>query len=257
MTIPGKEIFSCHDRHGPIQVFDDGNKRYLAFGNDDEQSCLLKNAPSHLQYDYTKAMLLPLIFETKDLQPAEKQILILGLGAGSLANCLLKQLPDHSLTAVELRQAVIDVAYDYFELSNHISLTVLTADAKHHIENDRQQYRLIFSDIYSASGMDDAQAQKSYLTHCLRLLATHGWLVLNFWREHRANDQLLNFLKLHCQEIRIVTTESGNWIVMASKQRQIIGHKQLLSNAKRLAEPLGFSLLPSLKRLQTIKHKAY
>lgn len=249
MTISGKEIFCCEDHEGLIQVFDDGNKRYLAFGNNDEQSCILKNAPYHLQYDYTRAMILPLVFETT-CPPENTHILLLGLGAGSLANCLLRQADHHHIIAIELRQAVIDVAYQYFQLPRHSRLTVLKADANNYIANDQQQYRLIFSDIYSANGMDNAQIEPHYLGHCLRLLSADGWLVLNFWREHRSNDALLDFLKLHCQQIWIVTTKSGNWVVLATKQNQDSTPKQRLSKAKQLSRQLGFSLIASLKKLQ-------
>lgn len=252
MAIPGKEIFHCHDRFGQIQVFDDGNKRYLAFGNDDEQSCLLKNAPSHLQYDYTRTMLLPLVFQAQQPQTNNSHILLLGLGGGSLANCLLNLLPSCQITAIELRQTVVDIAYQYFELPKSKRLNVVTGDAKQFIKNDRQQYRLIFSDIYSADGIDNAQVQIDYLAYCLQLLTTGGWLVLNFWREHRGNERLLAFLKSQCQEVRIATTASGNWIVLASKHSQAISPKQLLGYARQLSEQLGFSLLPSLKKLQAV-----
>ena len=252
MAIPGKEIFRHDDNYGPIQVFDDGNKRYLAFGNDDEQSCLLKKAPTHLQHEYSKAMLLPLIFEGNHTTANNKHILLLGLGAGSLANCLLGLLANHTVTAVELRQAVIDIAYQYFELTTSQRLKLVIADANHYIKDDQQQYRLIFSDIYSAQGVDSAQIQTSYLADCLKRLTPDGWLVLNFWREHRSDDQLLDFLKAHCQDIRMITTLSGNWIILASRQRNTLSRKQLASNAKQLSEQLGFSLLASLKKIHVV-----
>ena len=50
MSITGKEIKSIIDEYGLIQVFDDGNKRYLAFGFNDEQGCILKSQPQNLFY---------------------------------------------------------------------------------------------------------------------------------------------------------------------------------------------------------------
>ena len=252
MAILGKEIFRCEDSYGPIQVFDDGNKRYLAFGNEDEQSCLLKKAPSHLQHEYSRAMLLPLLFDDDYSTAKNKHILLLGLGAGSLANCLLALLSNHTVTAVELRQAVIDIAYQYFELTTSQRLTLVVADANHYIKDDQQRYRFIFSDIYSAKGVDGAQIQTSYLADCLKRLTIDGWLVLNFWREHRGDDQLLDFLKSQCQEIRMVTTSSGNWVILASRQRNTLSRKQLANNAKQLSVQLGFSLLASLKKMHVV-----
>ena len=56
MPVPGKEIFRSHDQYGQVQVYDNGNKRYLAFGSSDEQSCQLKTDPAQLQYEYSRAM---------------------------------------------------------------------------------------------------------------------------------------------------------------------------------------------------------
>ena len=39
----GKEVHRRYDELGIIQVFDDGNKRYLSFGTADEQSCQLRD----------------------------------------------------------------------------------------------------------------------------------------------------------------------------------------------------------------------
>ena len=58
----GKELYRYYDEYGPLQVFDDGNKRYLSFGDGDEQSCQLKSDPLQLQHDYSRAMLLVLLF---------------------------------------------------------------------------------------------------------------------------------------------------------------------------------------------------
>ena len=41
-----KSIFKTIDEYGPIEVFDDGAKRYLKFGNDHEQSLQIKATPT-------------------------------------------------------------------------------------------------------------------------------------------------------------------------------------------------------------------
>ncbi len=60
MSLPGKEISRSYDDYGPVIVMDDGNKRYMAFSENDEQSCLLKSEPYLLQHDYCRAMMLVL-----------------------------------------------------------------------------------------------------------------------------------------------------------------------------------------------------
>lgn len=248
MAVQGKEIHRSHDQYGPIQVFDDGNKRYLAFGNNDEQSCQLKTNPAHLQYDYTRAMLLPLLFK-----PDPKKILLLGLGGGSLANCLHHHNPQTVITAVELRQQVIDIAYRYFQLPHNKKLTTIQADAADYLrDKEPNDFDLIFSDIYGPTGLDELQLQERYIDQCYHCLNDHGWLILNYWSEHRGKNETLNLLRTRFSQVKTSSTQTGNWVILASRQPQHTSNKQLQDRARQWSKRLGFSLQSPLSKLQEV-----
>lgn len=256
MAIPGKEIFRTHDRYGPVQVFDDGNKRYLALGSDDQQSCQLKTAPAQLQYDYTRAMLLPLLFK-----PQPKNCLLLGLGGGSLANCLYQLLDTAHITAVELRSGVIEVAYSHFSLPDSPRLSIIESDARDYLReletcnttnHQPINFDMIFSDIYGSEGLDDLQLQEHYIDQCQQLLTPDGWLILNCWKEHRGDAALLSLLKERFNSISMCTTQSDNWVIIASQSTHQLSLKELRGRAKKLAEALGFSLHGVLSKLRKV-----
>lgn len=71
-----KLSYQAQDEYGTVTVYDDGDCYILSFAAHDEQSRCLKAAPHILQYDYTQAMLLVLLF----CRP--KRVLLLGLGGG-------------------------------------------------------------------------------------------------------------------------------------------------------------------------------
>lgn len=244
-----KEIYRSYDEFGPVQVFDDGNQRQLAFGEGDQQSCMHKAQPDQLHYDYTRAMCLALLFNT-DANDA----LLLGLGAGSLASFLYRQQPQLHITAVELRQLVIDVAYRYFELPRGERLTVINDNALHYLQRtEPADYHFIFSDIYTASGVDDLQLQESYLDMCRECLHTDGWLILNCWREHKADGDLIDVLHSKFSQLYSCTTQSGNWIIFASNSSQQLNHKILPQTAKALSTQVGFNLQSLLKKMQPLR----
>jgi len=248
MAIPGKEIFRSYDDIGPVQILDDGNKRYLAFGSDDEQSCQLKTHPTQLQYEYTRAMLLALLFHRDP-----RRALLLGLGGGSLAGCLHQYWPKLAITAVELRRTVIDAAHRYFQLPRDERLEVLEADAGDYLrDHEPNDFDLIFSDLYGAEGVDDLQLQERYLDQCLACLGPDGWLVLNCWREHRSQTDFLQTLKQRFIDVRVCMTQSGNWIILCGRQRAKISDKQLRQDAKHLGAQLGFSLQTPLAKLRLV-----
>ena len=62
MSDLGVEIHRSYDELGPIRVFENGSRRYLAFGEEAEQSCIDLHDPAKLVYEYTQAMILALLF---------------------------------------------------------------------------------------------------------------------------------------------------------------------------------------------------
>lgn len=243
----GKEIFRNYDEFGPVQVFDDGTKRYLSFGEGDEQSCVLKADPFLLQHDYTRAMLMPLLFtEPRDA-------LLIGLGGGALANCLLHHLPEMDLRVVELRHTVVKVARRYFDLPRIDRLTIFEQDvAAFFDEADIPRTDLLLSDIYGAEGMDPQYFQPWYIESCARLLNDSGWLVLNCWDEHRGERETLQAITELFAEVYTCTVPTGNWIILAAKEASTRDEPTLRTLAKARSRQFGFSFTENLNRMYQV-----
>ncbi len=244
MSVLGKKVFQTADKFGTVGVYDDGDKRYLSFGQDLEQSCLLKSDPFLLQHQYARAMLLVLLFK----QP--KRGILFGLGGGCLASCLHHHFPEMTLQAVELRRTVIKVAYRYFQLPRSERLDVINMDVGEYIEeHDSAKADLIFSDIYDVEGLDLTQLQPWFIEQCDRLLSEDGWLVLNCWREHRNEKETLEAISTRFADVRVCATIDGNWIIFAGKKVDHSSNNQLRDSAKSLSRQLGYSLTRHLNRL--------
>ncbi len=250
MSPLGKEIFRTYDEFGPVQVFDDGAKRYLSFGEGEEQSCVLKAQPHLLQHDYTRAMLLPLLFA----QP--RSALLVGLGGGALANCLLHHMPDMPLSVVELRHAVVKVARRYFELPRAPQLTIIEQDiAAYFAESATAPVDLLLSDIYGAEGMDPQYFQPWYIEACAHALSDSGWLVLNCWDEHRGEHETLESIAESFAEVYTCAVTSGNWIILACKQTNAIDEAEFKARAKALSKQFGYAVTENLHRLYQVHPK--
>lgn len=248
MAVPGRELYRSYDEIGCIRVTEDGDKRYLAFGDNDEQSCWLKTEPLLPQHEYNRVMLLALLFITP------KHCTTLGLGSGSLNHCLHVHLPELKQQVVELRQGVIDITYQYFQFPRSKRLKVFTMDAFEFLSeapNDRKIKKsdILFSDIYSAEGLDEKQLSLEYLQRCHRQLKNNGWLVLNCWREHQT-ESLLESLQDLFQDVRSCTTASGNWLIFAGRHYDNQSTKQLKTKARGLNHQLGFPLNSYLNKLK-------
>lgn len=244
MSLPGKEIHRGYDEFGVIRVLDDGNKRYLSFGDVDEQSCWLKSEPFIPQHEYVRAMMLVLLF----CEP--KRCISLGLGAGSLNSCLHASFPSLKQEVVELRSGVIDAAYKYFQLPRSKRLVLHHMDAKDFLQSvESKKADIIFSDIYGADGLDEQQLQPDFIDECYYRLKPEGWLVLNCWRDHRGTEAL-QLLKTMFVDVRSCQTQSGNWVILAGRHKNTVSLKQLKIQARDLVKQLGFSLSTPLSKLK-------
>lgn len=244
MGLPGKEIYRGYDQYGVVLVVEDGPKRYLAFGDQDEQSCWLKHEPLSPQHEYVRAMLLVLLFK----EP--KQSISFGLGAGSLNSCLHGHFPSLKQQVVELRPEVVNVAYKYFQLPRGKRMVVHTMDANTYLQTEiGKKADILFSDIYSADGLDAVQLAPDFILRCADRLKTDGWLVLNCWREHQSTDLLETLCELF-DDVRSCATQSGNWILFAGKKASHKNASQLKKDVRELNQRLGFSLNSHLARLQ-------
>lgn len=242
----GHLIFDTYDSYGEIRVIEQGAKRLLAFGPGDEQSACLKENPAALVFDYTQAMLLSLLYTDNP-----RKVLLVGLGAGSLATCLHTHYSACQLTAIELRQTVIDVAYRYFGLPRSKRLRVLCEEGLIGLQSLSKQQDIIFSDIYLHEGMHSNQRNREYIQRCAQLLKPTGILVTNCWREHQEDNQVLDLLKETFKHVNACNTHDHNWLIFASAQ-PFTKDAQRQQAAKTLSKTLGFSLLKHLKRLQQV-----
>ncbi len=250
-----KKIHSEADAWGVIEVFDRGDERFLSFGDGDEQSCMTRSAPHVPPLDYIRAMLLPLLYG----RPSD--VLILGLGAGSLATALHRAYKSMTLRAIELRPAVIDVAQRFFELPQSPRLELITADACNYLlkkvlkNPQKRTFRgtdLILCDLYTAEEMEPRAFDLSFIAACAQLLDDKGWLVINCWEEHYEESNAFRLIADHFAEIHACEVSTGNWLLFASRKQNKVSQKQLLERCGKVSEKLGYELGEYLAALHQI-----
>lgn len=249
-------IAETSDQFGVVQVYDDGQRRYLRFGSEDEQSCWNKAEPWLLQHDYTQAMCLVLLWGMP------KRVLMLGLGAGCLLQALLRVNKRCSFDVVELRPIVADYAQQYFALpqSKRVHLLIKSAavylDELHAQLYSAKKVAVVFADLYHGDGMDACFAQSRFWRQLQYTMKDDGVLVVNYWQQEHLSSlngvPLVGILKELFPWVYATKTVSGNWILFATQQRLALSQKACKQEASELSRLLGFSLLPYLSKWQDL-----
>ncbi|BAN68624.1 spermidine synthase [endosymbiont of unidentified scaly snail isolate Monju] len=237
----GRIVARREDACGPVEVRELGQHRFLTFGNVVEQSCCNTAQPWRLEHVYTQAMMLGLL-----LRPDPGSALILGLGGGSLVRALRHAAPDLRLAAVESRQAVIELAIEWFGVDpGDPQLRLHCADAADFVAGTQERFDLIFADLYLAEGVNPVQTRLDFLEHTRERLARHGLLLLNAWcsefRDARETHQALDAV---FGEFRLALhVQGGNSIIFAFRDHlPVVDRNRLFSSAQAMGLRLDIPL---------------
>lgn len=109
-----------------------------------------------------------------------KNILILGLGGGSVAKTLVNEIGfDGEIIGVEYDPVMIGVSKMFFELDKIFSLKIQQADALSYIKNNSQPADLIIVDIFQDIYMPDFLFTTDFINGLKNAMNRNGYLLFN------------------------------------------------------------------------------
>ena len=180
-------LYKTQDEFGEIQVAEENLVRSMYFGKDKKQTSMFKPEPAVLVLSYAQAMTSSLMFVDKP-----KNILMLGLGGGSLVHFLQKVCPDSCIDVVELRESVIKIAREYFFLpANSEKLNIINDDAESYVsyllDKRKKTYDMILVDAFDQWGPAELNQDMQFILNCQSLLNEKGVISFNLW--NRKEDE--------------------------------------------------------------------
>ncbi len=151
--------------------------RTLHIGSDTVQSSMRLARPRDLEISYTRSMMAFLLFN-----PDPRQVLMVGLGGGSLAKFIYHRLPRVRTVAVEINPQVVAVARQFFHVpQDDERLDVLIGDGGAYLRNGNPRADVIMVDGYDAESQVEALSTLGFYRDCARALGDSGILVVNLW----------------------------------------------------------------------------
>jgi spermidine synthase len=160
-----------------VEVIELRGTRQLHFGTGAIQSAMRINRPWDLELAYTRAMMSYLLFV-----PEPENVLMIGLGGGSLAKFIRKHRPQTRITAVEISPQVVAAARSHFELpENDDTLDVIIGDGTDYVFNHPASADVILLDGFDAGCQVETLATLAFYKACKRALKPNGVLVVNLW----------------------------------------------------------------------------
>lgn len=160
-----------------VEVTESRGIRQLLLGTQAIQSAMRISRPWDLELAYTRAMMAFLLFRA-----GPGDVLMIGLGGGSLAKFIRKYRPQTCITAIEISPQVVAAARSHFFLpEDDETLRVLVGDGAAYVPAHPASADVILLDGFDAGNQVEALASLEFYQACRRALKPGGVLVVNLW----------------------------------------------------------------------------
>jgi spermidine synthase len=164
--------------------------RTLHIGSDTVQSSMRIARPYDLEVSYTRSMMAFLLFN-----PDPREVLMVGLGGGSLAKFIYGRLPRARTVAIEVNPRVVAIAREYFLVPRDDErLSVVVADGATYLQSKQLSADVLVIDGYEAESQAEALSTPAFYRDCARVLGESGIMVVNLWGGDRNFTTCVNRL---------------------------------------------------------------
>lgn len=235
----------------PIDISEEAGVRYLHFGSEWVQGAMRIRRPYSLELEYTREMLCGLLLHA---EPWPRHVLLIGLGAGSLARFLHRHYPETRITVVEIAPGVVHAARQFFRLPDEDRrFRIVIGDGAEFVEQSRSRFDCILVDGFDRFARVGALDTLPFYLAARARLSRDGLLAANLFSGRRgfkaSVERLSSAFDGRC--LALPPSEGGNVIGVAADGRPInVSLGTLRERAVALKARTGLDLRPTITRLQ-------
>lgn len=254
----GTQAETIHEqksKYRDITVTQVGNRRCLLFNvhrGDRNQTCMLVNDRLNLVFDYTRMSFAGLL-----LNPNPERVLVIGLGGGSIPIALADLFPNAEIDVVEVDEAVVRVAEEFFYFEETANMRVFVDDGRPFIKRAglrSETYDFIILDAFSGDYIPEHMLTREFLEEVKTIMADDSVLVANTFSTSRLYDhESVTYQRVFKEFFNFKLPSTGNRIVIAQLE-PLPPRGDLMREARALADSVdkyGVPLLDYPRRLST------
>ena len=239
----------------PLEISEKEGVRSLHFGSEWIQGSMRIRRPFALELAYTREMMACLLLRPDEDWP--KRVLLIGLGAGSLAKFIYRHLPQARITAVEIDSRIAPMAQQHFRLpEDQQRLKVVIADGVDYIERSTGRYDAIFVDGFGPDARAGQLDTLKFYVACRARLSPRGLLICNLLSHSRGNAASAKRIHwaFNHRSIIFPSLDSGNAVAFGANDATIdVSLMEMRARAIELKQRTGLDLRPTISRLQLVQ----
>ena len=223
-----------------LLVEETGDLRCLKFDEktrQSSQSCMYISDPKKLVFNYTK-----LAFSSLLLIDNPKNVLIIGLGGGTLSNMIHELYPSAHIENVDIDPAVIKVARDYFNFIETDNVTAKVQDGRIFIKRaalKKQQFDWIILDAFNGDYIPEHLLTKEFFEEIKSVLAEGGIVAANTFSSSKLYEhESATYHAVFGDFINVTANNNSNRIILAGYSN-IPTEQQIAQRVTQLAPLLA------------------
>jgi len=159
-----------------IEIVEEDGVRVLQIGGNAIQSAMRLDAPDRIELDYVRAMMAFLLF-----RPNPRDVLLVGLGGGSMARFIHQRMPKTRVSVVEIDPGVVTVARRYFHFPEEDArLEIVIGDGAQVVPQLPASCDVLVVDGFVDGRPAKALCTQSFYAGAFAALRPGGVMVANF-----------------------------------------------------------------------------
>lgn len=144
------------------------------------------------------------------------QILILGLGAGTIARLTRNLWSNAQITGVEIDKQMIVIGENHFQLRSIPNLIVVHADVFPWVSKSLNCYDLVLIDVFCGNQVVEKLYSETFITDLKKILNQSGIVIVNqlFYNHYKEKaKKLVNSFEKHFNKIRLVRNFTNVFVI--------------------------------------------
>ena len=232
-----------------IEIVEEDGVRVLQIGGNAIQSAMRLDAPDRIELDYVRAMLAFLLF-----RPKPRELLMVGLGGGSMARFVHRNMPAARVCVVEIDPGVVTVARKYFRFPEEDDrLEIVIGDGAEVVPQRLASCDVLVVDGFVGGSPAAGLCAQSFYDGAFAALREGGVMAANFMSDDKR-------LETYCVRIEksfgrrpalLLAEEEDNFIAFALRGGPPrIAWAELKARARAAKALFGLALEESLDSLR-------
>lgn len=241
----------------PIDISEEAGVRYLHFGSEWVQGAMRIRKPNALELAYTREMMAGLLLRdglADDTGNWPRKVLLIGLGAASLAKFIYHHCPQSRIQVVEIAPSVVAAARQFFRLPDEgarFSIQ-LGCGASFVMEKDAR-FDYILVDGYDRNARAGVLDTLPFYQTVRSRLSDQGLMAVNLFgrsKGYRASVERI-FTAFDDRAIAFPSCDSGNVVAFGAAGDTVTRPaSELRARALTLKTETGLDLLPTITRVE-------